>query len=86
MNNFINILDNSKNINNLNENGNYKAKGKLEDNQKLKRKISIYMRQSLYHDIKEHGYYSDTDDENEDDSIKTEDISEEINKNKSKEN
>ena len=86
VNNFINILDNSKNINNLNENGNYKAKGKLEDNQKLKRKISIYMRQSLYHDIKEHGYYSDTDDEGEDDSIKTEDISDEMNKNKSKEN
>ena len=78
VNNFINILDNSKNINNLNENGNYKTKGKLEDNQKLKRKISIYMRQSLYHDIKEHGYYSDTDDENEDDSIKTEDISDEL--------
>ena len=85
-NNVNNFINNSKNINNLNENGNYKAKGKLEDNQKLKRKISIYMRQSLYHDIKEHGYYSDTDDENEDDSIKTEDISDEINKNKSKEN
>ena len=85
-NNVNNFINNSKNINNLNENGNYKAKGKLEDNQKLKRKISIYMRQSLYHDIKEHGYYSDTDDENEDDSIKTEDISDEMNKNKSKEN
>ena len=86
VNNFINILDNSKTINNLNENGNYKTKDKLEDNQKLKRKISIYMRQSLYHDIKEHGYYSDTDDEGEDDSIKTEDISDEMNKKKSKEN
>ena len=86
VNNFINILDNSKNISKLNENGNYKTKDKLEDNQKLKRKISIYMRQSLYHDIKEHGYYSDTDDEGEDDSIKTEDISDEMNKNKSKEN
>ena len=79
-------MNTSMNINNLNANENNKTKGLAEYNPRLKRKISNYMRQSLYHDIKDMGVYSETEDENEDYSIKTEDISEEINKNKSKEN
>ena len=86
VNNFLNIMNTSMNINNLNANENNKTKGLAEYNPRLKRKISNYMRQSLYHDIKDMGVYSETEDENEDYSIKTEDISEEINKNKSKEN
>ena len=85
VNNFIDIMDSTMNINNsspdrkVNDNEEYKVKDLIEENPKLKRKINAYMRQSLYQDIKDQGIYSETDEENEDDSIKNEDISDEIN-------
>ena len=86
VNNFIDIMDSSMNINDsspnrtINDNEKYKVKASIKENQKLKRKINAYMRKSLYQDIKDQGIYSDTEEENEDDSIQNEDISDEINK------
>ena len=86
VNNLIDIMDSSMNINDstpnrkINDNENYKVKASIKENQKLKRRINAYMRKSLYQDIKDQGIYSDTEEENEDDSIQNEDISDEINK------
>ena len=86
VNNLIDIMDSSMNINDstpnrkINDNEKYKVKASIKENQKLKRKINAYMRKSLYQDIKDQGIYSDTEEENEDDSIQNEDISDEINK------
>ena len=86
VNNLIDIMDSSMNINDstpnrkINDNEKYKVKASIKENQKLKRKINAYMRKSLYLDIKDQGIYSDTEEENEDDSIQNEDISDEINK------
>ena len=85
-NNHIDIMDSTMNINDsppnskINDNEKNKDNDIIKKNAKLKRKINTYMRQSLYQDIKDQGIYSDTEEENEDDSIKNEDISDEINK------
>ncbi len=70
INNIINNNDNQLNKNNLDENSklsfknNLKVKGLVEDNPKLRRKkISIYMKETLIEDLKGQGIYSVTDEE-----------------------
>ena len=76
INNIINNNDNQLNKNNLDENSklsfknNLKVKGLVEDNPKLRRKkISIYMKETLIEDLKGQGIYSVTDEESDDESI-----------------
>jgi hypothetical protein len=76
INNIINNNDNQLNKNNLDENSklsfknNLKVKGLVEDNPKLRRKkISVYMKETLIEDLKGQGIYSLTDEESDDESI-----------------
>ena len=76
INNIINMNDNQINKNNLDENSKlnlekkYKVKGLVEDNPKLRRKISTYMKETLFQNMKDQGLYSVTEEESYDESIK----------------
>ena len=91
-NNNINILDTPTNANNIDDyshlgyNKNYKIKGLVEDDPKFRRKISQYMRETLFQNVKDQGLYSETEEDNDEDSIKSGDSSEETNKTESNSN
>ena len=76
LNNNINIKNNQIKANNLDEyshlgyNKKYKIKGLVEDEPKLRRKISRYMRETLFQSVKDQGLYSETE-ESDDDSNKS---------------
>ena len=63
----------------LGYNKNYKIKVLMEDNPKLRRRISVHMRKALFQNIKDQGLYSVTEEESgddDDDTIKTDTINE----------
>ena len=63
----------------LGYNKNYKIKVLMEDNPKLRRRISVQMRKALFQNIKDQGLYSVTEEESgddDDDTIKTDTINE----------
>jgi len=55
---------------NLGYKKNYKIKGLVEDNPKLRRRVSVQMRKTLFQSVKDQGLYSDTDEENDESSFK----------------
>jgi len=58
----------------LGYNKKYNVKGLIEDNPKLRRRVSVHMRKALFENIKEQGLYSVTEEESgdeDDDTIKT---------------
>ena len=69
----------------LGYNKNYKIKGIVEDDPKYRRRISRHMRKALFQSVKDQGLYSETEDESDDDSLKS-DSSDESSKNESNEN
>ena len=52
---------------NLGYNKNYKIKGLMENNPKMRRRISNHIRQVLFQNIKDQGLYSETEDNNDED-------------------
>ena len=60
----INDLDE---YSNLGYNKNYKIKGLMENNPKMRRRISNHIRQVLFQNIKDQGLYSETEDNNDED-------------------
>ena len=78
----------TKNINNIiniikeEENADYDISTIIETNKKGKnKKISQYMRKSLFQQIKNEGIYDESDEENEDDSLEYDDNNDNINNN-----
>ena len=57
---------------NLGYNKDYKIKGIIEDNPRMRRRVSVNMRKTLFQTIKEEGIYSDSEEESEEDSIESE--------------
>ena len=57
----------------------YKIKGVVENDPRYRRKVSRYMRKALFQSVKDQGLYSDTEEESDEDSFKSEEI-EELNK------
>lgn len=58
----------------LGYNKKYNVKGLIEDNPKLRRRVSVHMRKALFENIKEQGLYSVTEEESgdeDDDTINT---------------
>ena len=60
----------------------YKIKGVVENDPIYRRKVSRYMRKALFQSVKDQGLYSDTEEESDEDSFKSEEI-EELNKSRS---
>jgi hypothetical protein len=80
-----NVPDTNRNTNtniiedysNLGYKKNYKIKGLVEDNPKLRRRVSVQMRKTLFQSVKDQGLYSDTDEEDDESSFKNSNSEEE---------